>query len=204
MGSAEVDVVSYGRAATCALAARIRAAKAAGHPLDPVTVVVPSNTAGLSARRLLAVGDADRGLEPTNLANVSFVTPFRLAELVAAGALGHRRPLTNPVLAAAVRAALRDAPGMFAPVAGHQATQNAVVSVYSELSRALPETRAAIAAASHRGSEVVRLVGEVESRLGEFADEDDLALAATARLAENAAAAAPLGTLIWHLPDRAY
>lgn len=197
-----MDVVSYGRGATAALAARIRAAKAAGHPLDPVTVLVPSNTAGLSARRLLAVGDQARGLEPTNLANVSFVTPFRLAELVAAGSLSDRRPLTNPVLAAAVRSALRDAPGMFAPVAGHQATQAAVISVYSELSRAHPDTRAAIAAASRRGAEVVRLVDEVRRRLADFADEDDLAAAATARLASDPGAAAPLGTLIWHLPDR--
>ena len=195
-------MVSYGRAATAALAARIRAAKAAGHPLDPVTVLVPSNTAGLSARRLLAVGDQARGLEPTNLANVSFVTPFRLAELVAAGSLSDRRPLTNPVLAAAVRSALRDAPGMFAPVAGHQATQAAVISVYSELSRAHPDTRAGIAAASRRGAEVVRLVDEVRRRLADFADEDDLAAAATARLHKDAGAAAPLGTLIWHLPDR--
>ena len=106
-----VDLVGYGRPATEALARRIVEAKAGGHPLDPVTVVVPSNTAGLSARRLLATGDPVGGLAAVNLANVSFVTPFRLAELFGAAAMGDRKPLTNPVLAAAVRSVLSTAPG---------------------------------------------------------------------------------------------
>jgi RecB family exonuclease len=198
----EVDVVGHGRAASGCLGRRIAGAKAAGHPLDPVTVIVPSNAAGLSARRLLAVGDAAGGLAPANLANVGFVTPLRLAELLGSAHIGDRRPLTNPVLAAAVRAALAEHPGMFAAVADHQATQAAVLSTYGELSRALPETRARIAAGSGRGAEVVRLIADVESRLDAFYDEDDLAEAATAHLATSPAAAVPLGTVVWHLPDR--
>ena len=194
---AAVDVVGYGRPATEALARRIGAAKAGGHPLDPVTVIVPSNTAALSARRLLATGDAAGGLSPVNLANVSFVTPFRLAELWGATRLGARRPLTNPVLAAAVRAALSAEPGLFAEVADHQATVAAVVAVYAELSRALPETRATIAGASSRGAEVVRVVEDVRRRLAGFYDEDDLARAATAELV-----AVPAGAVIWYLPAR--
>lgn len=192
-----VDVVGYGRPATEALAARLVAAKEPGHPLDPVTVVVPSNTAGLSARRLLARGDAPSGLAAVNLANVSFVTPFRLAELFGAGQMGDRRPLTNPVLAAAVRAVLAAAPGRFAGVADHQATAAAVASVYAELSRARPATRSAIAGATAQGAEVVRVVEEVRARLGGFFDEDDLARAAT-----SAVDGAALGSLVWHLPDR--
>jgi len=202
LGGADVDVVGYGRPATRVLAGRIAAVKAAGHPLDRVTVVVPSNTAGLSARRLLAAGDVPAGLAAINVANVSFVTPFRLAELVGSADLGERRPLSNPVLAAAVRAALAVSPGMFAAVADHQATQAAVVSLYSELSRALPATLGRIASASRRGAEVVRLVGEVEARLVGFFDEDDLAQAASARLVADPAAAAELGSFIWYLPDR--
>ena len=178
----EVDVVGYGRPATEALARRIVAAKAGGHALDPVTVIVPSNTAGLSARRLLAVGDVASGLSPVNLANVSFVTPFRLAELWGAARVGDRRPLTNPVLAAAVRAALTSEPGLFAEVADHQATVAAIMAVYAELSRALPETRSAIAAASSLGAEVVRVVEDVRRRLGGFYDEDDLARVAAVEL----------------------
>ncbi|HUP85792.1 MAG TPA: PD-(D/E)XK nuclease family protein [Acidimicrobiales bacterium] len=190
-----VDLVGYGRPATEALARRIGEARAGGHPLDPVTVVVPSNTAGLSARRLLATGDAADGLAPVNLSNVAFVTPFRLAELHGAGAMGDRRPLTNPVLSAAVRSVLATAPGLFAGVADHQATAAAVVAVYAELSRATVATRAAIAGASPRGSEVVRVVEAVRARLTGFYDEDDLARAAAARVGD-------VGALIWHLPDR--
>ncbi|MDQ3354230.1 MAG: hypothetical protein M3507_07105, partial [Actinomycetota bacterium] len=202
LGHVEVDVVGYGRAATAALARRVTAAKAAGHPLDPITVVVPSNTAGLSARRLLAVGDARTGLPSTNLANVSFATPFRLAEMLGSTLIGARKPLTNPVLASAVRATLADHPGMFAAVAGHQATQSAIVALYSELSRTLPATRECIAAASRRGAEVIRVVAEINARLRRFFDEDDVAEAATAHLHAAPEATDQLGTLIWHLPDR--
>lgn len=198
-GNEEIDVelVAFGRPATSALARRIRAAKEAGHPLDPVTVLVPSNTAGLSARRLLTRGDAASGLAPVNLANVSFVTPFRLAELFGAARMGDRRPLTNPVLAAAVRSVLAEQPGHFGGVADHAATAAAVASVYAELSRALPATREAIAAASGRGAEVVRVVEAVRARLAGFSDEDDLA-----RAAAGAVDGAALGSLVWHLPDR--
>jgi RecB family exonuclease len=191
----EVDVVGFGRPATSALARRLTAVKAApgGHPLDPVTVIVPSNTTGLSARRLLTMDRA-------NLANVQFVTPFRLAELLGASRLGGRRPLTNPVLGAAVRAALAAAPGRFAEVADHQATAAAVAAVHAELSRATGETRARIAAASARGAEVARLLGEVAGRLGEFSDEDDLARAAAEVVAVDGVPA--LGAVVWHLPGR--
>ena len=195
-----VEVVGFGRPATEALARRLVAAKAGGHPLDPVTVVVPSNTAGLSARRLLTVGDAPGGLAPVNLANVSFVTPFRLAELHGASAMGSRKPLTNPVLAAAVRSVLASAPGLFAGVADHSATAAAVVSVYGELSRAQPATRAAIAGVGDRGAEVVRVVEAVRARLEGFFDEDDLAVAAAEAL--GAGGGGSLGALVWHLPDR--
>ena len=193
----EVDAVAYGRPATEAVAARIQAAKA-GHPLDAVTVIVPSNQAGLSVRRLLGSG----ALGASGLANVGFVTPFRLAELLGSTELGERRPLTNPVLAAAARAVLATEPGIFAEVADHQATTAAVVELYAELSRALPATLAAIAAGSARGADVVRLVDAVRERLRGYHDEDDLARAATRRVAGDPDAARSLGAVVWHLPDR--
>ena len=70
-----VEVVAYGREATAALAGAVDSAQR-GSPLAPVTVVVPSNFAGLTARRLL--GSGRFGL--AGLANVSFVTPLRLAD----------------------------------------------------------------------------------------------------------------------------
>jgi hypothetical protein len=71
-------VVAHGRPAGEALARAVAAAKA-GRALAPVTVIVASNFAGLTARRLLGAGLVGGGI-----ANVTFVTPFRLAELLAA------------------------------------------------------------------------------------------------------------------------
>lgn len=193
----EVDVVAYGRPATRALARLISAAKA-GHPLDPVTVIVPSNQAGLSARRLLGGG----ALGSAGLANIAFVTPLRLAERLGSSELGERRPLTNPVLAAAARGVLAADPGILREVADHQATQAALVNLYAELSRALPATLVGIAGASRRGAEIVRLFEAVRARLSGHHDEDDLAAAAVRRLERDPAAGRSLGTVVWHLPER--
>ena len=102
----DVQEVAYGRPATEALAAAVAAAKE-GRPLHPVTVVVGSNFVGLSARRALV--RPELGLR--GLANVQFVTPFRLAELLGADQLLGTRPLTKPVLGAAVRRTLATEPG---------------------------------------------------------------------------------------------
>ena len=110
-----VETTAYGRAASEALAAAVARAKDLG-PLAPVTVIVPSNFVGLSARRLLGSGVLDVGSE-SGIANVSFVTPFRLAELVAADLLLDTAPITNPVLGAAVRQVLADDPDIYRPVA---------------------------------------------------------------------------------------
>lgn len=193
-------VVAHGRPASEALAAAIARAKA-GCALAPVTVVVPSNLAGLTARRLLGSGEVRLPDTPAGLANVGFLTPFRLAELVAADQLLDRRPLTNPVLAAAVRRALADDPGPFAPVADHHATAAAVAALYAELSdvddavldrladRAGPTTRHAISL--HRA---------VAERLAGHHDEAALVAAAVAHPALGNALA-PFGYLVWHLPE---
>ncbi len=193
---ATVRPVAYGRPATVALAEAIAAAKQR-HPLDPVTVVVASNLAGLSVRRLIGGGTVGDG----GLANVSFVTPFRLAELVGGDAVGGY-PLTNAVLAAAARSVLRDDPGWFGSVAEHPASETALVALYGELSHVRPGTLASLAARTPRGAEMVRLFRAVRARLTGVHDEDDLARAATQRLRTGTTPAAPIGHLIWFLPDR--
>ncbi|MGH9081560.1 MAG: hypothetical protein ACRDYE_16050, partial [Acidimicrobiales bacterium] len=108
--------VPYGRPAGQALRQAIHEAKA-GDPLSPVSVVVPSNHVGVATRRLLASGSlgpvADRG---TGLAAVTFLTVYRLGELLGAAPLAAqgRRPVSTPVLGAALRAALAERPGVFA------------------------------------------------------------------------------------------
>src|SRR4249919_719957 len=97
----EVVSTRYGGTAVDALAAAVARAKGR-EPLRPVTVVVPSNYAGVAARRALA--------RRHGVAGVSFVTLYRLAELVAGPVLAAegRVPLSSPVLATALRSILAD------------------------------------------------------------------------------------------------
>src|SRR4030042_34939 len=88
-------LVLYGPPAVEALREEIAAAKG-GDPLQPVTVAVPSNYAGLSLRR--ALGSTGRGL-----VNVRFIVLPRIAELLGSPALPEegQRPLSSPVPAEA-------------------------------------------------------------------------------------------------------
>src|SRR5262249_11867543 len=126
----------YGRAASQALFDAVARAKR-DDPLAPVTVIVPTNSVGVSARRRLASGELGR-VTPSarGVVGVTFVTVFRLAELLGAPRLAaaRRRPVSTPVIAAAVRASLVREPGLFAPVAEHPATEEALVAAYRELS----------------------------------------------------------------------
>lgn len=190
----DLIVTSYGRPASESLARAVAAAKRAG-PLAPVTVVVPSNFAGLAARRLLAGG----ALGGTGLANVSFLTPFRLAELVAVGRLRGRRPLTNPVLGAAVRRTLAESPRHFGPVRDHQATEQAVAAAVGELSNVSATGLDAIVDAGGFAASVVEVHRDVVGRLQGFHAEADLARAAAHR-PDLAEAMAAHGTVVWYLP----
>lgn len=199
-----VTSVPYGRPAAEALRTAVAEAKG-GDPLAPVTVVVPSNHVGVTVRRLLASGAlgpvTERG---TGVAGVTFVTVFRLAELLGAAALAGagRRPVSTPVITAAVRAVLGREPGLFAPVAAHPATEAALVASYREL-RDLPEAAlGAIARTGPRAADVVRVHRATRAALVErWSDEEDLMAAATARVAADATAAAELGPVVVHLPQ---
>lgn len=105
-----VERVHYGRPAAEALRLTIAATKV-DEALSPVTVVVPSNHVGVATRRLLASGRlgpvCGRGV---GLVAVSFLTPYRMAELLGAARLAAtgRRPVSTPVIAAALRVALAE------------------------------------------------------------------------------------------------
>ncbi len=193
----------YGHDAARALADAVSEAKA-GEPLAPVTVVVPSNHVGVASRRLLASGSlgsvAGAGI---GLAAVTFVTPFRLAELLGASTLAGqgKRPVSTPVLAAAMRAELALDAGLFEPVKEHPATESALVSTYRELRDLSPAALSALGATSDRAREVVRLHRAVRARLAtHWSDEEDLLEVATSLAAS--ASAAELGALVVHLPQR--
>jgi hypothetical protein len=192
---AEVRAVAYGRAATTALGDAIRDAQA-GDPLAPVTVIVPSNLAGLSARRTLA--------EQGGIANVAFDTPFGLAERLgrAAAAAAGGAPLTEPVVTAAIRAELAGHSGFFAPVAEHAATERALARRYAELSRARPQTIEALrTSGSERARALVDLFDGVRRRLADRLDEDRLVAFACAAIDAGGPAVDAIGSVVVHLPQ---
>ena len=190
-----VENVGYGRDASGALAAEIARAKVSG-PLAPVTVLVPSNFAGLTARRVLGAGLVG----PGGVANVSFVTPFRLAGLLAADQVLDTRPLTKPVLGAAVRRALADDPGPFAAVADHEATEAALAALYAELSNVSPAALDRMARGGTRSAATaVRLFRSIASHLHAFHDEAAVVRAAAGR-PDLARVLVPYGSFIWYLP----
>ncbi len=199
-----VEWARYGRPAAERLRAAIAEAKA-GDPLAPATVVVPSNHVGVVGRRLLATGTlgpvCERG---AGLAAVDFLTLYRLAELLGATSLAAqgRRPVSTPVIAAAVRASLAAEPGLFEPVADHASTEEALVAAYEELRDVSPAALRRLAACSERAAAVVRLHLDARARLERtFSDEEDLVSAALARL-EAGGDRWELGPVVVYLPQR--
>jgi ATP-dependent helicase/nuclease subunit B len=201
----ETKWVRYGRPAARALRDAISGVKGSD-PLAPATVVVPSNHVGVAARRLLASGAAGRICENgTGIAAVTFLTVYRLGELLGAGRLSGsgRRPVSTPVIAAALRAALAEDPGMFAPVADHPSTEMAFVAAYRELRDLSPEALVALSAQSHRASDVVRLHLDARDRLqASWYDEEDLLDAAVDVVESGDVHVDELGSVVVYLPER--
>ena len=197
--SVDVFFTPYGPSATALLGERIAELKG-GDPLAPVTVVAPTNLAGVGARRAL-------GARSGGIAAVNFLKLFDVAERLArhrsAGA--DERPLSAPVLAAAVRRVLDAEPGMFRLVARHPATEQALVRSYRELRDLSEDALVTLASQSRRASEVVRIYRRTrETLLGRWIDERDLVDAAIEALAagEEAVTTADLGSLVIYLPQR--
>ena len=186
--------VAYGDAALNRLEALVRDAKH-GDPLAPATVVVSTNLVGVSVRRALAVRS------PRGVAAVNVLTLHRLAELIGSeNVVQKRSPVSNPVLASAVRQVLRSEPGMFAPVADHPATELALVAIHRELADLDDEQLGVLARQSVRAGEVVRVHRRVDDRLASgFFDESDLCDAAVEAVPDSPERSR-LGPVIVHLP----
>ncbi|CAN5362821.1 PD-(D/E)XK nuclease family protein [soil metagenome] len=219
METATLHTTPYGRPAALLLRARISAAKA-DDPLQPVTVVVPTNYVGVSIRRLLAGGapggDGAGGdgagrdwLGPVTargagIAGLHLSTVYRLAELLGAPRLAAagRRPVSTPVIAAAVRQVLREEPGIFGPVREHPSTEEALVRSYRELSELRAETLDTLAAGGARASEVVRLRRAVRARLeATWFEEADLMASAEQAVVAHSTVLGDLGTVVVYLPQ---
>jgi RecB family exonuclease len=174
------------------LVAAVEAAKA-HDPLAPVTVVVPSNYAGLSLRRRLA-------RQLGGVVNVQFLTIERLAELLGAPALAAAgaKPLTKAVRTEALRAALSHEPGAFAPISAHPATLDSLDATFADLRQASDGALESIAAMSGRAADVVRLYRATRARVaGRYYDPHDLALAAAEAAPTNG-----FGAVVVYMPRR--
>jgi hypothetical protein len=205
MGGVRTEWVAFGPPASAALASEIRAAKG-DDPLAPVTVIVPANQVGVAARRRLASGAAgsvcSRG---SGVAAVTFMTVYRLGELLGSARLAGegRRPVSSPVVGAALRAALAADPGVFEPVRDHPATETALVEAYRELRDLSEEALDAVAAQSRRARDVVRMQREAHRALApSWYDEEDLLDAAAEVVRLGSAAADGLGRVVVYLPQR--
>jgi ATP-dependent helicase/nuclease subunit B len=168
-------------------------------PLAPLTVIVPTNYAGLALRRRLAA---------TGYANVRHTVLPRLAEALGGPSLAAqgRQPLTPVTQEAAIRAALRRAGGI-GPQTEHRAVVGTLRALFDDLAESgLDEERVAtlaergelarVAIAAHR--EYRRLLDE-----GGFHDRADLCRAAVEALDSNGAELmADWGPVIVYLPTR--
>ena len=191
----EVHLVEHGTPARAALRDAVVAAKGLD-PLAPVTVAVPATYAGLALRRALAV--------PDGLVNVRFLPLARIAELIGAPALAEhrRRPLTGALRSEAVRAVLAEAGPPLEAVAGHPATERTLDASFLELRRAGNDAVDRLAHADEPAASVARLYGEFVSRTTAFYDDEDLALAAAAALADAPPALREVGQVVLFLPTR--
>ena len=192
---------AYGPAAHEALALAVAQAKD-GDPLAPVTAVVPSHYVGLAARR--ALGRRARN-GTGGIAAVAFHTAYSLAEHLGGAEMADqgRRGVSNAVIAAAVRTALRRDPGHFGGVETHPATERALTRAHRELSELDDNQLAALARQSLRAGDVVRIHQEVTAALGSgFSNEQQLAQAAAAAArAHPSEVQRRLGRVIVFLPQ---
>lgn len=200
----EVRASGFGQPAAEELRDILRAYKR-NDPLEPCTVLVPTNYVGVSIRRRLASGQLGAiTTAGSGIAGVDLLTTYRLAELLAAPELaaGGRRPVSTPVVAAAIRGVLTSAPGAFGGVADHPSTEKALVRAHREL-RDLDETQLdVLAGASRRAADVVRVHRATEQALAaDWFDEFDLLEAATGLIGKSPERVTAFGHLVLYLPQ---
>lgn len=143
-----------------------------------MTVIVRSNFVSVSTRRALAA-------RPGGIANVSFLTLRRLAEQLAGPSLAEsgRRPLSAPLIASAIRGVLSSEPGVFAAVADHPATEQALASAYRELREAPDSSLDEVATCSARAADIIQIQRSARTQLApNWYDEEDLLSTAAALL----------------------
>ncbi len=162
-------------------------------PLTPVTVVVPTNATGVTARRYLGAHGG--------IAAVDMLTLYRVAEVLGGPVLAaaKRQPMSTPIIDLAVQAVLRDRPGSFAAVAEHPSTVVALRDLHREIRQAGPEAPLKLAESSKRGREAANISTQVTDRLRDWYDEGDL-IAEAAKVAATQPLPAQLQRIVMFLP----
>ena len=203
MPQSQVRWTAYGAQAQGELREVITEAKRTD-PLAPLTVVVPSDLAGVLTRRFLASGVTEGSPPRRGIAGLQILTVDRLAEQLATAALvgTGRRPATNPVLAAAWRRTLAADSGIFAHVAAHPTTVQALVDAHRTLRDLSAPGIDAVAASGPLTKDLVRLHRQVVGLLaGSWFDVADLRAGAVRAIADRPETARALGTIVTFLPQ---
>ena len=188
-----IQFVPFGPPAREALTRAIRDAKTSD-PLAPVTVVVPNNYAGLALRRDLAA--------TAPMVNVRWMVLARLAELLGGAALAAsgRSPLVPWLESEAVRTALRETPGVFAPVAAHPSTARRLAAAVRELREIAPESLERVERLGPRPTAVVAIARRARELTNDYFDVADLLDAAATSLGASTPAANEAGLVVFYLP----
>ena len=149
----------------------ISSARSSGS-LDPITVIVPSPVAGLFVRRTLA--------RSMGLVNVQFVGLERVAELLGGPVLAEagRRPLSRARRDRTMGKLLAADPGVFAPVAHHASTIEAVADAVSELRTLSPAALGRFSARNLRCATLAELAGAYSAATRSWYESHDVLLAA--------------------------
>ena len=140
-------------------------------PLAPVTIVVPSWYSGFYLRQELGL---------SGIANVRFVTFYRLADLLGAPPRDRQKktPLTAIIENASIRAVLEDAPGRLEAVGTHPSTQQSLRRTFRQLRRASDSAVERLAGRAGLTGEIVELYRRFNALTGNFYDGEDLAQSA--------------------------
>lgn len=186
----------YGAPAIAALRCLMAELKS-GDPMAPVTLLVPNEIAGITARRALATGVTPGA---TGIAGLWISTLPRLAEQLAAASLSPRVPATRALVAAAWRTALNDNPGLFAGVKDHAATIRALTEAHRDLRDLDRDALEAVAASGALQHNLIDLHLTVASAV-EATCYDEVELLHTAAQRIRDRPSTELGSLVLYLPQ---
>lgn len=166
--------------------------------MSPVTVVVATNRTGVSLRRELALWPTRSG--PSGLVNISFVTPFRLAQLLGEQVLleEDRVPVSRVAIVEALERASHDLGVLPRGTHLHPKAHQRLVSGFREYRRRTASPSGKMQPLTVGDDTYIR-AEEILKKAG-FFDEEDLTLTALRVTMENSVAHNQLGSVVVYLP----